>query len=369
VEDWVIIDQRFNGPPSSANGGYTCGLIGTAIEAPSVRVSLRKPPPLAVPLLRRREDDGSVSLLGGDDVIATGAPAAVQAHAPPAPTVEDAEIATRRYVGFAHQRFPTCFVCGTAREDGLRIYAGQVGDGPLIASPWTPESDDPRFVWAVLDCPSAYAIASVDHRTQMVVLASLTVELRERPRAGEPHVVAAWPVAGEGRKHHSASALYDDPGHVLPVADSPLDRAARSRRLHPLKRDSRSPRRHGRPRDGARRSTAPRPCRVGDGKSSTPPLRAIRANSGGRTGARMALLPWSTSRRTDRANRGPGRLAAAAERAQQLRAGAVEAGEVGDIAGPRGRTAPGLRAAAPAVDPRRIAALATAVMRPTAGPP
>ena len=88
-------------------------------------------------------DDGSVSLLSGDDVIATAAPAAVQAQAPPAPTVEEAEIATLGYVGFAHHRFPTCFVCGTAREDGLRIYAGQVGDGPRIASPCTPQSDDP----------------------------------------------------------------------------------------------------------------------------------------------------------------------------------------------------------------------------------
>jgi len=220
VNDWVIIDRRFNGPPNSANGGYTCGLVGTAVQAPSVRVSLRKPPPLEVPLLRRREDDGSVSLVNGDDVIATAVPAAVQAHAPRAPTVEEAEIATRRYVGFAHHRFPTCFVCGTAREDGLRIYAGQVGDGPLIASPWTPVSGDPLFVWAVLDCPSAYAIESVDHRTQIVVLASLTVELRERPRAGERHVVAAWPVGGEGRKHHSASALYDEAGRVLAVADS-----------------------------------------------------------------------------------------------------------------------------------------------------
>ena len=125
VNDWVVIDRRFNGPPNSANGGYTCGLAGTAVNAPAVRVSLRKPPPLDLPLLRRREHDGSVSLLSGDDVIATAGPAAVQAHAPPAPTVEDAEIATRRYVGFAHHRFPTCFVCGTARDDGLRIYAGQ----------------------------------------------------------------------------------------------------------------------------------------------------------------------------------------------------------------------------------------------------
>jgi len=116
------------------NGGYTCGLVGTAVKAPAVRVSLRKPPPLDVPLLRRRRDDGSVSLLRGDDVIATAVPGVVEAQAPPAPTVEQAEIATRRYVGFTHHRFPTCFVCGTARDDGLRIYAGQVGDRALIAS-------------------------------------------------------------------------------------------------------------------------------------------------------------------------------------------------------------------------------------------
>ena len=43
-------------------------------------------------------------------------PAVVQAQAPLAPTVEEAEIATRRYGGFAHHRFPTCFVSGTAHE-------------------------------------------------------------------------------------------------------------------------------------------------------------------------------------------------------------------------------------------------------------
>ena len=117
-------------------------------------------------------------------------------------------------------RFPTCFVCGTARDDGLRIYP--VASGTARSSPprWTPESDDPLLVWAVLDCPSALAIESVDHRAQIVVLASLTVELRERPRAGERHVVAAWPVGSDGRKHHSASALYDATGRVLAVADA-----------------------------------------------------------------------------------------------------------------------------------------------------
>ena len=152
------------GPPNCANGGYTCGLVGTAVKAPAVRVSLVKPPPLDVPLLRRREDDGSVSLLSGDDVIATAVPGAVPAQAPPAPTVEETEIAMRRYGGFTHHRFPTCFICGTARDDGLRIYASQVGDRALIAFPWMPQAGDPPVAWAVLDCPSVYAIESVDQR-------------------------------------------------------------------------------------------------------------------------------------------------------------------------------------------------------------
>ena len=79
----------------------------------------------------------------------------------------------------------------------------------------------------MVDCPSAYAIESVDHLAQIVVLASLTVE---RPRAGERHVVVAWPVGSDSRKHHSASALYDATGRVLAVADAlwiePRDHAA-----------------------------------------------------------------------------------------------------------------------------------------------
>ena len=169
---------------------------------------------------RQRADDGSVSLLRGDDVIATAVPRAVEAQAPPAPTVEQAEIATRRYVGFAHHRFPTCFVCGTAREDSLRICAGQVGDSPLIASPWTPESDDPVFAG---QCPTAQArTRSNPSTTALRALSSPRSPSSSvsRPRAGERHVVAAWPVSSDGRKHHSASALYDATGCVLAIADS-----------------------------------------------------------------------------------------------------------------------------------------------------
>ena len=221
MNDRVVIDRRFNGPPNSANGGYTCGLVGTAGQgAGGPRVAAQAATAWMCRCCAGAKTTARFRCSAATTSSPRPCPAPSQAQAPPAPTVEEAEIATRRYVGFAHHRFPTCFVCGTARDDGLRIYAGHVGDGPLIASPWTPESDDPLFAWAVLDCPSAYAIESVDHRAQIVVLASLTVELRERPRAGERHVVAAWPVGSDGRKHHSASALYDAAGRVLAVADS-----------------------------------------------------------------------------------------------------------------------------------------------------
>jgi hypothetical protein len=43
---------------------------------------------------------------------------------------------------------------------------------------------------------------------------------RERPLGGERHFAAAWPVGSHGRKHHSASALYDATERVLAIADA-----------------------------------------------------------------------------------------------------------------------------------------------------
>ena len=45
----LLIDELFRGPESSANGGYACGRIADLAAEP-VRVTLRLPPPLGVPL-------------------------------------------------------------------------------------------------------------------------------------------------------------------------------------------------------------------------------------------------------------------------------------------------------------------------------
>ena len=86
------------------------------------------------------------SLLSDDDVIAAAGAAAVRAYAPPGPDGRGGRDCDAEVCGVRAPQVPDVFVCGTAREDGLRIYAGRVGDSALIASPWTPQSDDPACV-------------------------------------------------------------------------------------------------------------------------------------------------------------------------------------------------------------------------------
>ncbi len=45
----IVIDSRFCGPPKSANGGYTCGLLAAHIED-DAEITLLAPPPLGEPL-------------------------------------------------------------------------------------------------------------------------------------------------------------------------------------------------------------------------------------------------------------------------------------------------------------------------------
>jgi hypothetical protein len=80
VTEDVIIDRRFRGPPVSANGGYTCGLLARFVEGPA-EVTLRAPPPLSQTLHIERRD-GDVVLLDGSAVIAEARPGIVELDVP-----------------------------------------------------------------------------------------------------------------------------------------------------------------------------------------------------------------------------------------------------------------------------------------------
>jgi hypothetical protein len=224
VTETVTIPARFNGPPGSANGGYTCGLVGGLLGADVAEVSLLAPPPLERPLVVTR-DAGRLELLDGDELIAEAVSAELPSVAPDPVSPSQARAASE--AGYehwtAHHPFPTCVVCGPGRDpgDGLRLFPGALGDG-RFATEWVPDESvgdgdgrvRPECVWAALDCPTSAPVANFAVGPP-VVLARLTAWVEQPVRVGEPHAIVSWPIEVDGRKRHSAAALFDSGGRLL----------------------------------------------------------------------------------------------------------------------------------------------------------
>lgn len=216
----VVIERRFQGPPHSGHGGYTCGLLAREIPG-AAEVSLRATPPLERQLTLERIGDGRVLLRDGDVIVADARPATLELD-PPAPVaLSDAQTASLRS-GFARHPFPMCFGCGPEREqgDGLRLFPGPVKGRNVIACPWRPDAalaDEnglvrTEFVWAALDCPTAFAC---DLTGRPIVLARLTGRIDKPLHAGEQHIITAWHIGRDGRKQHSACTISTPDGEVL----------------------------------------------------------------------------------------------------------------------------------------------------------
>jgi hypothetical protein len=224
VPETLTIPARFNGPPGSANGGYTCGLVAGLVGAEEVSVSLRLPPPIDTPLTVVRDGD-QVELRDEDARVAEGGPAELLLEVPDPISPEEAAAASAagRSQWCDHHPFPTCFACGPERDpgDGLRLFPGELRDG-MFATPWTPAEtlDDgtghvrPECVWAALDCPTSAPVANFAAGPAMV-LARLTARLGCSVEVGERHAILSWPLAVDGRKHVGACALFDSAGRLL----------------------------------------------------------------------------------------------------------------------------------------------------------
>jgi hypothetical protein len=118
----VIVPGRFNGPPDSGNGGYTCGLVAGLLGGVA-EVTLRVPPPLDREL-EVVQGDGRLEVRDGERLVAEAEPVELDVNVPAPVSVAEAERASKRYPGFEHHAYNTCFVCGPNRTDGLRVYAG-----------------------------------------------------------------------------------------------------------------------------------------------------------------------------------------------------------------------------------------------------
>jgi hypothetical protein len=220
----VSIAARFNGPPASGQGGYSCGLLGARFVEGSGAVSLRVPPPLEREL-EVHPDGERLRLLDGETLVAEGEPARLELDVPDPVGLEAAAAASANCPWVDHHPFPTCFGCGPERtqEEAIAILMGELEERPgQYAATWTPLADfadggevTPLFMWAALDCPTAAAMPPGGPR----VLARLTVALERPARAGEPHSVVGWPIEHAGRKYRGGSAIHTAAGELCGYAE------------------------------------------------------------------------------------------------------------------------------------------------------
>ncbi len=224
MPDSISIPARFNGPLDSGNGGYAAGAVASLVGG-AAEVTLRRAVPLDKPLDVAREN-GSVQVLDGQALVAEGRPAPEFDLDVPEPVgVEQAREAEARYRGLEEGPFSRCFVCGLAREDAFGVFAGAVDGRDVVASSWTPPrwTGDatghvrPEFIWAVLDCPTYFA-TYLNEDLAMGVLARVAARVDVPVRAGEEHVVQAWPIEVDGRKRHAGSAVLSADGETLAVS-------------------------------------------------------------------------------------------------------------------------------------------------------
>jgi hypothetical protein len=171
-----------------------------------------------------RRTNAGVELFHKDEMVASGRPMTIEIEIPEPPDFTGAQAASRRYRGFDSHFYPGCFVCGPEREhgDGLRVFAGPVepGSGPegMVASDWVPDdsladssgSVSSEYLWAVLDCPGAYAFP--EPATGTILLGELAVSIKGPVKAGEKCVLIGWEISHEGRKHYTGTALFGESG-------------------------------------------------------------------------------------------------------------------------------------------------------------
>ncbi len=218
----ITVPAKLNGPAGSANGGVAAGLLAELLEGPA-RVRLFRPPPLGRAMQVRKTAGGIEAVFEGE-VAMFGSPAKVDVH-PPAVTMDEAAAATATFVGHSAV---TCVVCGPDHIDGLRLFPGPVGLGPMHATTWTPPvwvGDGhgvvrAEIVWGALDCPGAIMLVrNYPGESMFPALGTMTADISVPVRVGDTYAVVAWPRGRDGRKLYAGTAIIGAGGVVHARSD------------------------------------------------------------------------------------------------------------------------------------------------------
>ncbi len=223
----IEIPARFNGPPNSGNGGYSCGVIAAFIDGPA-RVRLHQPPPLDHNMDVRDIENQAVGLFDGDNHIGTAWPAEFELDCPTPPSLDEAQAARNISPLYDNHPLASCFVCGTARqpEDGLCLHCGPVGGWHLLACNWTPQPDllneqgliRDEIIWSALDCPGFAGCYGDD--PAMALLGELEARILKPIPGQQELVVYAWPLGRDGRKGWGGAAIASAEGEIYAYSRS-----------------------------------------------------------------------------------------------------------------------------------------------------
>jgi len=226
----ISINRRFRGPPTSGHGGYVSGLLASYLIDTAIEVTLKAPVPLETNLQIRIQE--SAELYSNDHSIAVAQPVQALSLSIPPVSMTDAIAASSRHSAFYSDGENQCFGCGPDRseEDGLCIYVGPVEEGRrggVVATPWRPDSSlvgadgihlSTEFIWSCLDCPGAVTSRDVRPDSTEIVLGRMTVQVLSPPTIESELIVMGWLIEASGRKYHAGTAILDDQGAPLAVA-------------------------------------------------------------------------------------------------------------------------------------------------------
>jgi acyl-coenzyme A thioesterase PaaI-like protein len=220
------VAARFCGPPTSANGGYICGLVADAIGQ-LVTVRLLKPPPLDTDMTLH-VDEGGWHVEHAEMRIVEARPANLDDVTPPAPPSYATAMEASRHAPWsdpAQHPCPGCFVCGPERSagDGMRLFAGPVPEQSYVATGWVPDASmagadgtvAAQFIAAALDCPG---FQSMQTGLKPYLLGEFTCRIDQPVQAGEPCVIVGWKIEVKGRRHIVGTSLHGKDGRLCAVA-------------------------------------------------------------------------------------------------------------------------------------------------------
>ncbi|WP_409240453.1 PaaI family thioesterase [Streptomyces sp. PA5.6] len=234
----VTVPASHQGYPGVAFGGYVAGLLAARAPAGTVRVDFRAATPVSEPVLLTELPSGGAKLTGTSGAVlatATPVPDLSASAVPNAPSWDRAAAAAEAFrtagpTGLAADgTVVDCFGCGPRPPGrGLRQCCMPVPGRDVVATAWTahPAFADARglmraeMLWAVLDCPTAWAGVHAGSLRPGAVTASLTATLLRPVAAGEDHITYAWRISSAGRKHTMGAAVTTARGELCAVGEA-----------------------------------------------------------------------------------------------------------------------------------------------------